>query len=105
MKNPIRLLSAGLVSAVLALAVRADPAPKKLLFFSKSSNYEHLVIRNPGGPFKASPGNSNPGLAMEVLRQIGARDAFEFTFSKDGGPRPVRRLCLLHDRGPDRVGD
>jgi len=57
---------------------------KRILVFTKSSGYEHSVIRDPSKPFKAFPGSAVPGLAFQVLRDIGARNNIEFTFSKDG---------------------
>ncbi len=86
-----------LVSLVLALAVPCsllsspeksdDPASmptKKVLFFSKSSGFEHSVIRDPSLPFKAAPGSAVPGLAFQVLKALGAKNNIEFVFSKDG---------------------
>jgi type 1 glutamine amidotransferase len=67
-----------------------DPAAfptKRILFFSKSSGWEHEVIRDPavtGRPINTSNGNLVPGLAFRVLKELGAKDNIEFTFSKDG---------------------
>jgi type 1 glutamine amidotransferase len=68
-----------------------DPATfpaKRVLFFSKSSGYEHVVIRDPEAvtsrPVNKSEGNAVPGLAFQMLREIGAKDNIEFVFSKDG---------------------
>jgi type 1 glutamine amidotransferase len=67
-----------------------DPAAfptKRILFFSKSSGWEHEVIRDPAvtdRPVNTSNGNLVPGLAFRVLKELGARDNIEFTFSKDG---------------------
>jgi uncharacterized protein len=64
----------------------AFPA-KRVLFFSKSSGWEHEVIRDPsitGRPVNKSGGNLVPGLAFQVLKELGAKDNIEFTFSKDG---------------------
>ncbi len=64
-----------------------DPATlptKKVLFFTKSSGYEHSVIRDPSKPFKPGPGSEIPGLAFQVLKAIGAKDNIDFVFSKDG---------------------
>jgi type 1 glutamine amidotransferase len=89
-----------LVAAVLAFTVPCgllatpdttdNPASlpvKKVLVFTKSTGYEHMVIRDPavtGRPLNKSGGNAVPGLAFEVLRAIGAKDNIDFTFSKDG---------------------
>jgi uncharacterized protein len=89
-----------LVAAALALAVpcgllaspdnTVNPAAlpvKKVLVFTKSSGWEHMVIRDPsvtGRPVNKSGGNEEPGLAFRVLRAIGERDNIQFVFSKDG---------------------
>ena len=86
-----------LAAAVLALAVPSgllagpdDPASmpvKKVLVFTKSSGWEHMVIRDPavtGRPLNKSGGNEVPGLAFAVLRAIGTKDNIQFVFSKDG---------------------
>ncbi|HEY5078755.1 MAG TPA: ThuA domain-containing protein, partial [Opitutaceae bacterium] len=57
---------------------------KKILFFSKSSGYEHSVIKDGSKPFKPAPGSEIEGLAFQVLKAIGAKDNIEFVFSKDG---------------------
>jgi type 1 glutamine amidotransferase len=76
---------------LLANAAKADdsaaPPVKRVLFFTKSSGWEHMVIRDPavtGRPMNRSGGNVVPGLAFHVLTEIGAKDNIEFTFSKDG---------------------
>jgi hypothetical protein len=85
----------GILCLALSLAVpnallagpSDDPSAlpaKKILFFTKSSGYEHSVIKDPSKPFKPSPGSEVPGLAFQVLRAIGAKDNIEFVFSKDG---------------------
>lgn len=51
-------------------------APKRILFFSKSSGFEHSSIRR--GP------NGEPSPAEKVLQELGPKNHFEFTFSKDG---------------------
>lgn len=53
----------------------ADAAKKKILFFSKSSGYEHDVI---------SYKNGQPSFAEKQLLELGAKHGWEFTFSKDG---------------------
>jgi uncharacterized protein len=77
MKTPCRFL---LACAVVALAFApfshaAAPAPKKVLFFSKSSGFEHSVIKRNAG---------NPSFAEQVLAELGPKHNIEFTFSKDG---------------------
>ncbi len=54
----------------------ADAAPKrKILFFSKSSGYEHSVISWKKG---------QPSYAEKILLDLGEKNNWEFTFSKDG---------------------
>lgn len=50
---------------------------KKVLFFSKSSDYEHDGIK------PAIPGGQH-GFAFEVLSKLAKENNIEFTFSKDG---------------------
>lgn len=66
--------------ACLGLAlglVFAAPGAKKprILFFSKSSGFEHSVI---------SWKNGRPSHAEKVLLELGAKHGWEFEFSKDG---------------------
>jgi type 1 glutamine amidotransferase len=90
-----RYLLASLALTVPRLLLSAadtgdNPAAYKtahILFFSKSSGWEHEVIRDPavvGRPINKSGGNEVPGLAFQVLRELGAKDKIEFVFSKDG---------------------
>jgi type 1 glutamine amidotransferase len=80
MKSPLRL--AGLALACLSLFAStaayaaATVAPKKILFFSKSSGFEHDAIKTYGEP--------KFGYAFPVLKTLGERNNIEFTFSKDG---------------------
>jgi len=53
----------------------ASAAPKKILFFSKSSGFEHSVISWKSG---------QPSFAEKVLLDLGAKNGWAFTFSKDG---------------------
>ena len=59
----------------LAPAVTASAAPKKILFFTKSSGFEHSVI---------SWKNGQPSFAEKILLELGRKNGWEFTFSKDG---------------------
>src|ERR1700678_1764442 len=59
-------------------------ARKRILFFSKSSGYEHSVIKDPSKPFTPGPGSTVPGLAFQVLKAVGEKNNIEFVFSKDG---------------------
>jgi len=71
---------AGLGAAGLALScfstARAAAGPKRrILFFSKSSGFEHSVIKRNVG---------KPSFAEQILAELGPKHNFEFTFSKDG---------------------
>jgi type 1 glutamine amidotransferase len=81
-------LALAMPGALLSAAGSAgDPSsmPKKrILFFSKSSGFEHSVIRDPAKPFKPAPGSEVPGLAFQVLTALGEKNNIEFVFSKDG---------------------
>ncbi len=60
----------------LAVATVAVAAPtKKILFFSKCSNFEHSVVRERAG---------QPSWAQQVLSELGPKHGLAFTFSKDG---------------------
>ena len=56
-------------------AARAASPPRKILFFSKSSGFEHSVIT-----YK----NGQPSFAEKVLAGLGTAHNWTFTFSKDG---------------------
>jgi type 1 glutamine amidotransferase len=74
-------------AAVSAADTGGDPAPvakKRILFFSKSSGYEHSVIKDPSKPFTPGPGSAVPGLAFQVLGDLGQKNNIEFVFTKDG---------------------
>ncbi|MDP3070305.1 MAG: ThuA domain-containing protein [Opitutaceae bacterium] len=73
MKSLVRLL---FLTVALASALAAAPATKKVLFFTKSSGFEHDVIKTLDGP--------RYGAAFRVLRELGAQHNIEFVFSKDG---------------------
>ena len=69
------LLSASLL-AITALSGTALAAAKpKILFFSKSSGFEHSVISYKTG---------QPSLVEKSLTALGEKNGWEFTFSKDG---------------------
>src|SRR4051794_1467800 len=48
---------------------------KKVLFFSKSSGFEHSMIKCKDG---------QPSPAETILAELGPKHGIEFTFSKDG---------------------
>jgi len=62
---------AGCSSLTSASATRT----KRVLFFSKSSGFEHSTIRRNG---------DEPSHAEKVLAELGPRHGIDFTFSKDG---------------------
>ncbi len=88
MSNPTRRdvlkwSAAAAASAALARAGRAADAPppagppKRVLFFTKSSGYEHSVIARHGRP--------DPAYAERILVGLGQRHGLDVTASKDGG--------------------
>jgi hypothetical protein len=60
---------------VTSLAKAQKDAPRKILFFSKSSGYEHDMIKRHNG---------EPSKAENVLSELGRKNNIEFTFTKDG---------------------
>ena len=65
-----------LSSLAVSLSASAADVPKhKILFFTKSSGYEHEVISWKKG---------QPSIAEKSLLELGAQNNWEFTFSKDG---------------------
>jgi uncharacterized protein len=74
------LLSRRIVALMVLLVAgsfshAAETKLKKVLFFTKSSNFEHNVI-------KERPGKLS--FAAQVLKALGPEHGIEFTFSKDG---------------------
>jgi type 1 glutamine amidotransferase len=69
--------AAALVAPVMSRSqARAADAPnRKILFFTKSSGFEHSVISWKKG---------KPSFAEKVLLELGKKNNWEFTFSKDG---------------------
>jgi uncharacterized protein len=53
----------------------AHAEPKKVLFFSKSSGFEHDMIKERDGQMSK---------AAKILQELGASNNIEFTFTKDG---------------------
>src|SRR5436190_22240041 len=67
-----------LASALLVLTVctaTTFAAPKKILFYTKSSAFEHAVISWKKG---------QPSWAEGILKQLGDKSGWEFTNLKDG---------------------
>src|SRR5437667_6361619 len=85
MKVFFRVARAGSSAAILLLisashlyrvhAAEAAPPKRKILFFSKSSGFEHSVIKREHG---------QRSFAENILAELGPKYGFEFTFSKDG---------------------
>ena len=65
-----------LVAAVLSLGAAQEGKKKKILFFTKSSGFEHDPIKRK---------NDMPGLAERVLVELAKKNNWEITQSKDGG--------------------
>jgi uncharacterized protein len=88
-----------LVPALAMTASGAFAAPR-VLFFSKSSGFEHSVIKDPADPrtkrFRPSEGSAVPGLAFEVLRDLGREHRIDFVFSKDGSLFSPRYLAQFN---------
>ena len=72
--NPLRLAAFAFLVVSTPTAFAAERS-KKILFFSKSSGFEHSVINYKIG---------QPSHAEKVLTELGAKQGWEFTFSKDG---------------------
>src|SRR6478609_9487036 len=71
LKSTALLLTLGLAGS---LSLHADPA-HKLLFFTKSSGFEHDVISYKKG---------QPSFAEKIFTELGAKHHWQFEFSKDG---------------------
>ena len=63
------------LTSCMQLRDSAAGRPKRVLFFTKSSGYEHSAIKRNGG---------KPSFAEQVLAELGPKHNLEFTFSKDG---------------------
>jgi len=71
----LRKLAFGLVLTLAAAVTLHAAEKKKILFFTKSSGFEHSVI---------SWKNGQPSHAEKILTGLGDKNGWEFTFSKDG---------------------
>lgn len=68
--------SASLLALALGICMPLQAAPAhRLLFFTKSSGFEHSVISWQKG---------KPSLAEKIFSELGAKHQWEFEFSKDG---------------------
>ncbi len=71
----MRSLLCLLLTTYAAACFAANLPARKILFFTKSSGYEHAVI---------SYKNGSPSFAEKQLLALGAANNWEFVFSKDG---------------------
>jgi type 1 glutamine amidotransferase len=71
------LLALAVLIPALLPAAESSSAAKKVLFFSKSADFEHDAI-------KAKMKNGQPGYAFAVMQKLGSDNNIEFVFSKDG---------------------
>jgi len=74
MKLAVLTLCAASLTAAFSTA-SAETAKHKILFFTKSSGYEHSAI---------SWKNGKPSVAEKVLTELGDKNGWTFEFSKDG---------------------
>lgn len=70
------LICVGAVFDLAAAPARLPDAPLRVLYFTKSSGYEHSVVKREGG---------RPSYSERVLAALAGAHRLEFTFSKDGG--------------------
>lgn len=68
--------AAWLIAGMAHLTIAAETPVKRILFFSKSSGFEHSVIRQMDG---------RPSHVETVLSELGRANRYEFTCTKDGG--------------------
>ena len=61
-------------------AAAADAPKRNILFFTKSAGFEHSVIKTKD----AKTGEEKMGHAHKVLAELGAKNNFEITHTKDG---------------------
>lgn len=71
--KPRNLRFVAFLTAMLALS--ASAAPLRVLYFTKSSGFEHSVIKWVDG---------KPSYSENILKALGEKQGIEFTFSKDG---------------------
>ena len=71
------LATLGALGTGVAASLGATPAPRRrLLCFTKSSGFEHSVIKRGA--------DGTPSLVERVLTDMGARHGFDVTCTKDG---------------------
>src|SRR5262245_42740942 len=77
-RQALQILGATAAAGAVLPAPRplgAADKPKKVLFFTKSSGFEHDVVKRKG---------SELGLAEKTLIEVGKKHGFEVTATKDG---------------------
>ena len=74
-------------AALGRLTLAADPPPRKVLFFTKSSGYQHSVIDRHG--------KDEPAYAERILIDLGKRHGLDVTASKDGTLFTPERLAAF----------
>jgi type 1 glutamine amidotransferase len=83
------LLSASLLALTALSGTALAAAKPKILFFSKSSGFEHSVISYKTG---------QPSLVEKALTALGEKNGWEFTYSKDGSlfsPEYLKQFSAL----------
>jgi type 1 glutamine amidotransferase len=70
-----KLAAAFAVFALFVVVSFGAENKKRILFFTKSSGFEHSVI---------SWKNGQPSYSEKILTELGGKNGWEFTFSKDG---------------------
>lgn len=61
----------------------AKLAPKKILYFTKSSGFEHSAIKDPATHPSKLGGDLN-GISFPIIKAIAAKNNIQVVFSKDG---------------------
>ncbi len=75
-RQALQMGGAALCAATLARPVwAADEKPKKILYFTKSSGFQHSVVQRPNGELAYSE---------KILVELGKKHGFDVTCSKDG---------------------
>jgi len=74
-REALQFGGAGLLGAALASHVAAAGPTKKILYFTKSSGFEHSVVRRKGNELAFSE---------KVLTEFGKQHGFDVTATKDG---------------------
>lgn len=89
MKPRIPRFAVTLVFALVATFGPATAAPLRVLYFTKSSGFEHSVVKRENG---------RPSYSEKVLTSLGERHDMTFTYSKDGSlftPDYLRQFDVL----------